>query len=160
MDKIKSAMIWLNKPELITEYEIEWIKLNNQKMEINESIKNLKIWDIGENFYEHLEKTLKVFDNLFNILDNHDLETKHLLVDIIFEWKLFYNKKEGLQTHLTVFRNWCFLLSEDNLLLMELNINLVRTTLFDWIDGLDCSINNIFKILKIWSYLTYIYIYL
>lgn len=119
MDKIKSAMMWLNEPELITEYEIEWIKLNNQKIEINESIKNLKIWDIGENFYEHLEKTLKAFDNLVNIWDNHDLETKHLLVDIIFEWKLFYNKKEGLRTPLTVVRNWRFLLSEDNLFLME-----------------------------------------
>jgi hypothetical protein len=85
MESLKKSMLSLTQSDLIKEYEREWMKLNDNKKEIEESISNLKIGNLQEIFYEHLEKTLFVFDNLVDIWDNHNTDIKQLLLNVIFE---------------------------------------------------------------------------
>lgn len=120
MEIIKKTMMSLREPTLIVEYEKEWTNLNNNKCQIEEDILSLKMWDVQEKFYEHLENTLFVFDNLLNIWDNNNTEIKQLLLKVIFEWKLFYNKKEGLRTPFYLVENWRFFVSDSSFFLNQL----------------------------------------
>ncbi|MEI6673342.1 MAG: hypothetical protein WCL02_08855 [bacterium] len=85
MEKVKKSMLSLGEPELIAEYEMKWIELNNNKKTIKESIENFKTNNIQETLYEPLEKTLFVFDNMLNIWDKYDTDTKQLLFNSVFE---------------------------------------------------------------------------
>lgn len=110
MQKFKNTMISISSSSLIKEYENERNNYAEQKEKLKNKLENIKNWWSWKKFYELLDKALKYFDKLVDVWDEWTVENKRILIQTVFDGKIFYSKKGGFRTPFKLVRNWRFFL--------------------------------------------------
>jgi hypothetical protein len=85
----------LGKNELVEIYEEELVKIRKER-------KVLELEDPTDWLEQYLSKVsdeaILIFTNPSKIIDSTNVSIKKDFVNTLFEWQLFYSKKEGIQT--------------------------------------------------------------